>query len=135
MSDFVDANVFIRQLTGDDPGKAQRSLVLFRRTRQGKLSLVTSESVVAEIVFVLSRSTYRVPRAALTAAFRPVLNNPGLGIEPKQSIIAALDLWRDSNLDFEDCLSIEHVRRESLDAIYSYDRDFDRVPGIVRLEP
>ncbi len=135
MSDFVDANVFIRQLTGDDPGKAQRSLELFRRARQDELSLVTSESVVAEVVFVLSRSTYRVPRAALTDALRPVLKNPGLSIDHKQSIVAALDRWRDSNLDFEDCLSIEHVRRESLGAIYSYDRDFDRVPGIVRREP
>ena len=47
----------------------------------------------------------------------------------------ALDLWGASNLDFEDCLAVEHVRREHLDGIYSYDRELDRVPGIRRLEP
>jgi uncharacterized protein len=135
VSEFVDANVFVRHLTGDDPDKARRSLELFQRARAGEISLVTSESVVAEVVFVLSRSTYRTPRADVAASFRPVLTNPGLRLDHKESIIAALDLWRGTSLDFEDCLSIEHVRRDALTGIYSYDRGFDRVPGIRRLEP
>ena len=40
-----------------------------------------------------------------------------------------------TNLDFEDCLAIEQMRRDELDGIYSYDRGLDRIPGVRRLEP
>lgn len=136
MSEFVDTSVFIRLLTGDDAEKAAKSLMLFQRARRGELDLVTSESVVAEVVFVLSSPvTYRTPRPRVAAALWPVLANPGLRIDHKRSILQALRRWEQSNIDFEDCLSVEHVIRQRLDAIYSYDRDFDRVPEIRRLEP
>ncbi len=136
MSEFVDANVCVRLLTGDDPHEAARCLALFERAQRSEVSLVTSESVVAEVAYVLaSRSTYRIPRATVAAALRPLLADPGLQVDHKQSVLQALDLWQDSRLDFADCLSVEHVLRADLDGIYSYDRDFDRVSGIRRLEP
>ena len=135
MSEFVDTNVFVRMLTGEDQTKARRTRDLLQRAQQGEVVLVTSETVVAEIVYVLTWSTYRMPRSDVADVLRSILANPGLHIDHKHSVVAAVEIWRASSLDFEDCLSIEHVRRESLDAIYSYDRDFDRVPGIVRREP
>jgi predicted nucleic acid-binding protein len=136
MSEFVDTNVFLRLLTGDDPRKAARCLALFQRAQQGDVELVTSESVVAEVVFVLaSPANYRMLRPTIASALRPLLRNPGLRIDHKGSVIQALDRWEQSRLDFEDCLSVEYVRRLQLAAIYSYDRDFDRVPGLTRLEP
>jgi predicted nucleic acid-binding protein len=136
VSVFVDANIFVRLLTGDDPEKAARSLALFQRSQRGEHTLVTSESVIAEVAYVLSsRTTYRIARATIAAALAPLIADPGLQVEHKDSILRSLDLWKDSNLDFTDCLSAEHVRRANLDGIYSYARDFDRVPGIRRLEP
>jgi len=49
--------------------------------------------------------------------------------------MAALDLWEGTRLDFEDCLSVEHVRRQRLNGTSSDDRDFDRVRDLRRLEP
>lgn len=136
MSDFVDTNVLLRILTGDDPAKAERSLSLLERAERGQGELITSESVVAEVVFVLSSPvTYRIPRPRIAIALQSLLRNPGLKLDHKGSVIQALDLWEQSTLDFEDCLSVEYVRRLQLNAIYSYDRDFDRVPGVRRLEP
>jgi predicted nucleic acid-binding protein len=136
VSVFVDANVFIRLLTGDDPEKAARSLALFKRAQRGELTLVTSESVIAEIAYVLSsRTTYRIARATIAAALGPLVADPSLQIDHKEAILRSLELWKESTLDFTDCLSAEHVRRANLDGIYSYDRDFDRVPDIHRLEP
>ena len=135
MSEFVDANIFLRLITGDDPEQAARCLELFERARRGDVSLHTSESVVAEVVYVLSRAAYRTPRGAVEGAFGAVLSNPGLRMDHKASVLHALEHWHESNLDFEDCLSVQHVRRLALDGIYSYDRDLDRTPGIRRLEP
>jgi predicted nucleic acid-binding protein len=38
-------------------------------------------------------------------------------------------------LDFEDCLALAHMEQQNLTQIYSYDRGFDQVTGIQRLEP
>lgn len=136
MSVFVDANIFVRLLTGDDPQKAARSLALFQRAQRGELTLVSSESVIAEVGYVLpSRTAYRIARAAIATTLGPLIADPSLHVEHKESILRSLDLWKDSNLDLTDCLSAEHVRRADLDGIYNYDGEFDRVPGIRRLEP
>jgi predicted nucleic acid-binding protein len=133
---FLDTNIFIRFLTGDDPTKMARCLQLFQRARRGEIVLVTSESVIAEIVYVLSsRTTYRMPRADVATVLRPILTISGLRLEHKGSILGALDLWESSPLDFEDCLSVEHLRRANLSVIFSYDRHFDQIPDVTRLEP
>jgi predicted nucleic acid-binding protein len=135
VSAFVDANIFLRLLTGDDPEKAARCFELFQRASQGEVSLYTSESIVAEVVYVLSRAIYRVPRNDVASALAPVIASSGLRIDHKEAVLQALDLWQGSKLDFEDCLSVQHARRLAVDDIYSYDRDFDRFPEIRRREP
>ncbi len=136
MSQFVDTNVFIRLLARDDPEKTRRCLELFKRAERGEVSLVTSESVVAEVVYVLSSpSLYHLSRDEVARLLRPILLLRGLKLEHKGSFFTALDLYESSNLDFEDCLSVAHLQRARLAGIYSYDRGFDQVPSMERLEP
>jgi uncharacterized protein len=133
---LVDANIFVRLLTGDDPQKASRCLALFKRARLGEVNFTTSESIIAEVAYVLtSPRSYRIPRAAVAAALRPLLVDPGLQIDHKATVLSALDLWKDSTLDFADCMAAARGRHTGLHGVYSYDRDFDRIPGIRRLEP
>ena len=136
MSDFVDTNIVVRLLARDDPAKTARCRTLFERAARGELALVTSESVILEVVQVLSSPRlYRMARTDLVAVLRPLIEIRGLRLDHKQTVLRALDLYETTNLDFTDCLSIEHARRAGLDGIYSYDRGFDRVPGVRRLEP
>ena len=51
---FVDVNVLIRLLTGDDPRKQQASLRLFQDVRDGHLILHTPVTTIADAVFVLT---------------------------------------------------------------------------------
>ena len=53
---FVDTNIFLRHLTNDDPIKAKACFALFQRAQQKKIAITTSESVIAEVVYVLSSS-------------------------------------------------------------------------------
>jgi predicted nucleic acid-binding protein len=133
---FVDANIFMRALAWDDISKAERCAELFQRAERGDVSLATSESVVAEVIFVMtSPRLYRRQRAELVALLRPLLLTRGLHMDHKTSVLAALDLYEATNLDFEDCLSVQHVLRQHLDGIYSYDRGFRPALGIARFEP
>jgi predicted nucleic-acid-binding protein len=128
--------VFIRALTQDDPAKSERSIALFEAAERGEVELFTSESVLAEVVFVLSsRSLYKLPRQEVAALVRPLVEVRGLRMDSKNSILAALDLYERTNLDFEDALSVQHVLRKRLASILSYDRDFGPAVGVVREEP
>lgn len=133
---FVDANVFIRAVTQDDMAKSERCIALFEAAERGEVELFTSESVLAEVVFVLSSpALYRLPRHEVAALVRPFIEAKGLRMDFKNSMLAALDLYERTNLDFEDTLSVQHVLRKRLDAIVSYDRDFSLAVGVVREEP
>jgi predicted nucleic acid-binding protein len=38
-------------------------------------------------------------------------------------------------MEFEDALMVAHMERQAISELYSYDRDFDQVPGVNRQEP
>jgi len=133
---FLDANMFLRYLTADDAQKHQACLALFQQAEQNQVSLVTSESVIAEVVYVLSSPKhYQVPRPPIQVALARLLILPGLKLPHRQVCLRALDLYAKHPLDFEDCLSLAHMEQQNLTQLYSYDRGFDRVAGIHRLEP
>ncbi|MDQ3696020.1 MAG: PIN domain-containing protein [Chloroflexota bacterium] len=92
MKACVDANIILRLITGDDPEKAARCFELFQRASRGEVSLYTSEAIVAEIIYVLSRSIYHVPRDDVATALAPVLANSGLRMDHKGTVLQALDL-------------------------------------------
>lgn len=50
---FVDTDVIIRLLTGDDPDKQQAARKLFEQVAQGTLTLAAPDTVIADAVFVL----------------------------------------------------------------------------------
>jgi predicted nucleic acid-binding protein len=71
---FVDANIFIRLLTGDDPVKERQCLELFRRAQAGDVTLITSSVIIAELTFVLtSRATYNFSRRQVSLGVQSLL--------------------------------------------------------------
>lgn len=133
---FLDTNIFLRYLTGDDVQKHQACLALFQQAEQNQVSLVTSEAVIAEVVYVLSSPKhYQLSRSRIQVALSRLLILSGLKVPQRQVCLRALDLYTKHNLDFEDCLCLAHMEQQHLTQIYSYDRGFDRIAGITRLEP
>lgn len=54
---------------------------------------------------------------------------------PTARSVCALELYAAHDLDFEDALAVAHMERQDIAEIYSYDRDFDGVAQVGRLEP
>jgi predicted nucleic acid-binding protein len=132
---FVDTNIILRYLTKDDPQKASACLALFQKAQQNRVRLTTSESVIAETVYLLSsKKVYRLQPQEVKRRLAPLLLR-ALRIEHKDTIITALDLYGAYHMDFEDCLTVAHMERQKLKEIYSYDQDFDQVEHIQRREP
>jgi predicted nucleic acid-binding protein len=133
---FVDTNIFIRHLTRDDPEKAQACYQLFVSAQRNEVALTTSEAVIAEVVYVLSsKQLYNLPREQIRALLYPLLTLRGFKLPGREIYLRALDVYASSALDFEDAIAVAHMERHHLSEIYSYDRHFDQMSGLTRLEP
>jgi predicted nucleic acid-binding protein len=134
---FLDTNIFLRHLTVNEAAKAQACYELFQALDAGEQTATTSESVIAEVASVLrAKAHYRLAPAEIGAILRPILQLRGLVLQHKRTFLRAFDLW-DSYpaLDFEDVLTVAHMERLHVTELFSYDKDFDPIPGIERLEP
>ena len=135
---FLDTNVILRFLTRDDEEKAAACFRLFQRVQRGEEEILTCEAVVSEVVYVLSsrRAGYGLSREAIRGRLAPILTLRGLRLPQKRVYLRALDIYASSPfLDFEDALAAAHMERHGISEIVSYDRGFDRVPGVRRVEP
>jgi predicted nucleic acid-binding protein len=138
---FADTNIFLRYLvrpvTEIDQARAEACRELFARVGTGAEEITTSEAVLAEIVYVLaSRRQYGLVPADVVARLKPILALPGLKIARKRLYLRALDIYASrTDLDFEDAISASIVEQMQPSELYSYDTDFDRIPGVTRVEP
>jgi predicted nucleic acid-binding protein len=135
---FVDTNIFIRYLTQDDPQKAEACFRLFEQAKRNEIELTTSESVIAEVVFILSsKRLYNLSRQDIRIRLYPLLSLTGLKLPYRQQFLRALDLYSSNKIDFEDAMSLAIMERQAIGELYSYDEDFDRIHGsaVKRIEP
>lgn len=131
---FLDTNVLLRYLTRDDERKAQQALDLLLRVEQGEEKVMTSSLVIFETVFTL-QSFYKVPRQRIRELLLPIISLRGLQLSGKAVYYAAFDLYITKNISFADAYNAAYMLTEKIPHIYSWDTDFDKIEGIVRLEP
>jgi predicted nucleic acid-binding protein len=131
---FVDTNIFLRYLIADDPTKHKKCKELFRKAVDGKILLLTSEMVIAELIWTL-QSFYRVPKAEVIEKISIVTNTPNLTIPNKGLIAETLVVYSRRNIDYIDAYNAVFMKHHNTNDIYSYDNDFDTIAGIKRIEP
>lgn len=135
---LLDTNPIIRFLTRDNSDQAARARALFERAARGEITLYVTESVIVEVVNVLSsRATYHLPRTEVARHVGNILALKGFQVPGKQTYRRALDLWVGTPQvrDFVDALSVAHAERLKIRAIATFDADFERFPTINRLQP
>ena len=133
---FIDSNVFLRFLTKDDPVKAERVKALLQQAERGEAELLTNETVIAELVFVLSSPRlYKLSRGAVRTVLLPIVSLEGLKLPNRSVFVRALDLYATTPMNFVDALAVAQMERRKVTEIYSYDEHCDRVAGIKRIQP
>ena len=133
---FIDTDVIIRFLTGDDLTKQAAAAGLFEQIEQGLLTVAAPDTVIADAVYVLSsRKLYTVARMKVWEFLAPLVRLPHFRTHNRLSVLRALEIYASSNLDFGDALIIASMEQQEAQVLYSYDTDFDRIGGIIRREP
>jgi predicted nucleic-acid-binding protein len=132
---FVDTNLFIRYLTNDDQKTADRVENLLKDASAGKLKLVTTEMVIAEIVWVLE-SSYDMKPKDIAPMIKGILSTPGLEVLNEANVKRAVQLYNDFNVDFIDAYIAAVMEIRNINELYSFDRKhISRLSGITRIEP
>lgn len=133
---FIDANIFIRVLTQDDPVRSPKALAFLEQIADGHVSGMMTEGVILEIIQVLgSKTRYALDHKEIRNRLLPFLLLPNLHVEHREVQLAAVDLFAESRLDYVDCLAISYARQLDLHGIVSFDAGLDRVAQGVRVEP
>ena len=130
----IDTNVILRFLTGEPPDMAGQARQLFAAADQDQVVLLLDDIVLAETVWVLT-SFYELPAAEVARVLLQLLSHEAIQADDKSLLAEALRLFSDHNVDFADALLAARMRRRGITEVFSFDRHFDRLPGITRLEP
>ena len=131
---FLDTNIFLRHLLGDVPEQSRRATAYFHAIEQGVARARISDIVVFEVVFTLERG-YRRSKAEIRSALLPLLELPGIVLPGKRKFREVFRLYIDKNIPFADAYHAAMMRKLALSEVVSFDRDFNRIETVQRVEP
>lgn len=127
---LLDTNLPIRYLAEDNEKQA---LAVERVFRNSKIKLYLSDLVVAETVWVL-KSVYEVPKSQIVGKLQTLLSIKTISFN-KRVISRALANYKNHNISWIDAYLAALAQSGKYKAIYSFDKHFDRMKDVRRLEP
>lgn len=132
MKIFLDTNIFIRFLTRDDEEMFDECKRLFELILLGKIIPYTSNIVLLEITFILTRQ-YKFPKKEVRKDLEKLINLRNLTIIELADTKEALKLFGATNIKFSDCYIATQVPKGV--TLITYDSDFRKIPSISAATP
>jgi predicted nucleic acid-binding protein len=131
---FIDTNIFLRHILQDNQRQSPLATAWLARVETGDIRATTSAAALAEVVFVLER-THKNPKAQIREVLLDLLALDGLSVPGVSSVFDALDLYVSRNISYTDAFNAVEMMRRGVSQVLSFDRDFDRIDGLERIEP
>jgi predicted nucleic acid-binding protein len=128
---FIDANVFIHVLVKSPEKDYQISQTILRRIENGE-ETATSLAVIQEVVDWLEYNNRKKEARSFLTAVNSYLTMNKLNTT-WNDFLTALDDMDEHNIDFVDALTLQTMKKNKINEIYSNDKDFDRVKSIERI--
>ncbi len=129
---FIDTNVFLAAFL-DSQAQGQKSRALLARIAKGEQNAVTNALVVNEFMFVIrgKRGLEEMKRAQ-----RILASHSRLSVMPiDEKAVAGSISYMEEGLQVSDAFHAATMTLAGVGTICSYDRGFDKVKGIKRVEP
>lgn len=132
---FADTNLFLRYLTNDVPEQADAFEQMLLKAANGELSFITSNLVIAEIVWTLE-SFYRLSKIEIQKKILAILNTTGLLVVEPEITIQAILWYVEKNIDFADAYNASWMLHHDIKSICTFDkRHFERIKEINTIVP
>jgi len=128
----IDTNVLVRYLVRDDQAQYEKARRLIDRELSKGEPVLVSLLVLLETEWVL-RSRYNLAKTDLVATFSALLDTSDLVVEDEPSVENAIYSWKDSAVDFADCLIEARNRRLGCRATATFDSRAQKLGGFISL--
>jgi predicted nucleic-acid-binding protein len=125
----VDTNVLVRLLVGDDAVQLDKARRLFDLQVAKAGSVWISQTVLVELVWVLSR-TYLRPRDDVLRALRALSSNASVRMDGIDEVLTAIELYAHGKADFADCLLAVRAQGHGAQRLYTFDRGMRHLPQV-----
>ena len=135
---FIDSSAFLyafltarKELSHEVEEMKAHAQAIIRRIQEGE-NVTTSTVHISETANILERG-FPLSRARYVAS--QIIQSPNIEILPVDRLHyeAALAASERHDLGLNDALAYTLIKERRIDAIYSFDKDFDKLPGIRRL--
>ena len=130
----LDANIILRFLTNDVPTQAERCEKLLEEVQKGAIAVFLADITLADVIWILEKY-YKLPRNEIRMAMRRIIELKGLQCSNKSQALAALDYYVEKNIDWTDAFMATQLIAKDIWELYSFDKHFDRLEGLTRIEP
>jgi predicted nucleic-acid-binding protein len=126
----IDTNLLVRYLINGDQKKAAAVDNLLDKAINGEVKIIVPSVVIAELVWVLE-SYYQMKADAILELVEAIVNTSGLDVTDKSTVVSALRLYKNRNIDFIDAWIIEFAKERGIKTIYTFDKKhFRDIEGI-----
>jgi len=135
---FLDANVFIyayykpkHELTEKQKQMKERSKEIIRRINEGE-EVITTVVHLSEVTNILKRALSMEDLYSLLIGLFS-MDNVRIVDVTTEDYLGAIELTSELKMDPNDCLAVDVIEREDINEIYTFDKGFDGVAGIIRV--
>lgn len=130
---FADTNIFIRYFLNDDQKFSNYAREIITNCENGKFALIIIPATILEIVWLLN-SFYKLPKTETVKKVESLWELKNLHIVDKNLAASAIKIYKNKNVDFVDAFFAANMAILKIKEIFSFDRDFDKIPNLKRLE-
>jgi predicted nucleic acid-binding protein len=131
---LLDTNVILRLLLRDHEEHSPLAKAIFDEIAAGKIKVQLTVAIVFEVVFILEKH-YQFPRPDILEQLLNLLALPGIRLRGKKMFEEVFLLWAGKSLSFIDAYHAVLARHVANGKIVTFDRDFDNLAGITRIDP
>jgi predicted nucleic acid-binding protein len=116
----VDSNVLVSFLTDRDLEQQDQAANLFRAAADGEVTLVLHQTVISELVYVLTQ-VYGLRTKEVAPAIGDLLDLPGVTAVDEVAWPLVLELWPERIAAFGDAMIAAVAQRGRCDAVATFD--------------
>ncbi len=120
-----DTNVVLRYLLRDDAVQYEKAAEFFESVRVGNEKAIIIESVLVECVYILMKF-YKVPKREVADNLTKLLQYKGIANVDRKTLIEALRLFAEQNVDIVDCIVLARVKQGE-GRLFSFDKALNKL--------
>jgi predicted nucleic acid-binding protein len=128
---FVDANVFIYAIVKSPQKDYEISRTILQRIESGEAA-ATSLAVIQEVINWLQYNGRKREVGSFLLAINSYLSMSKLSTN-WDNFLPSLENMYDKQINLVDSLTLQIMKHNKINEIYSYDKDFDRIDWVKRI--